>query len=109
MFWITFFVSGLTVASIPWIASHFSNRISGYIVLIPVMMTLSLIVQYLSHGPEATTEMINSTLIALPTLLVFGLIAIFMIKQNFSLPLIVIFSIAGWLITVLIINNLVTK
>lgn len=109
MFWITFFVSGLTVASIPWIASHFSNRIAGYIVLIPVMMTLSLIVQYLSHGPKATTEMINGTLIALPTLLVFGLLAIFMIKQNFPLPLIVIFSIAGWLVAVLAINHLIAK
>ena len=109
MFWITFFVSGLTVASIPWIASHFSNRIAGYIVLVPVMMTLSLVVQYLSHGPRATTEMLNSTLLALPTLLVFCLLATFLIKQNFSLPLIVIFSIAGWLISVLAINSLVTK
>jgi uncharacterized membrane protein (GlpM family) len=109
MFWITFFVSGLTVASIPWIANHFSNRIAGYVVLVPVMMTLSLIVQYLSHGPKAATEMISGTLLALPTLLVFGLLTIILIKQNFSLPLVVFFSIAGWVLTVLAINSMVSK
>lgn len=109
MFWITFFVSGLTVASIPWIASHFSNRIAGYIVLIPVMMTISVVVQYLSHGPKATTEMIYGTLLALPTLLIFGLLAIFLIKQNLSLPLVILFSITGWLVAVLAINTMVSK
>src|SRR4051794_29740739 len=102
MFWITFLVSGLTVSSIPWVASHFSNRIAGYIVLMPVMMSISIIVQYLSHGPKATTEMVSGTLLALPTLLIFGLIAIFLIKQNFSLPFVVSIGIAGWLISVLI-------
>ena len=35
MFWITFVVSGLTVASIPWIAKHFSNEVAGLILLLP--------------------------------------------------------------------------
>jgi len=106
MFWITFFVSGLTVASIPWIASHFSNRIAGYIVLVPVMMTISVVVQYLSHGPKATTEMVGGTLLALPTLLVFGLLAIFLIKQNLALPFVVLISIIGWFLSVLAINSI---
>lgn len=109
MFWITFFVSGLTVASIPWIASHFSHRVAGYIVLVPVMMALSLIVQHMAHGPKATADMISGTLFALPSLLVFGLVAIFLLKNDVSLLLIVPISTAGWLVAILAINSIFGK
>lgn len=108
-FLITFVVSGFIVASIPWVASHFSNRIAGYIVLVPVMMSLSLIMQYLSHGQKATIEMVIGTLSALPTLLIFGLLAIMLMRQNVSLPLVVVVSIVGWLLSLLAVNAITGK
>lgn len=67
-----------------WIVSHFSNRIAGYIVLVPIMPAISIIVRYLSHSQKATTEMINDVLLALPSLLIFGLISIGLIEQDSS-------------------------
>jgi uncharacterized membrane protein (GlpM family) len=109
MFWITFFVSGLIVASVPWLASHFSNRIAGYVVLIPIMMLVSFTVQYRAHGTKATIEMIQGTLYGLPTLLVFGLVAIILIKNNLALPLAMTLSLSGWLLSLLAINFILGK
>jgi uncharacterized membrane protein (GlpM family) len=109
MFWITFFVSGLTIASIPWIASHFSNRIAGYILLVPVMMVIGLIVQYTSHGPKATQEMITGVLYGLPTLLVFGVAAIIAIKHHAALPVVIAISIVAWLLSLLLIHAVAGK
>ena len=109
MFWITFLVSGLIVASVPWLASHFSNRIAGYVVLIPVVMIISFTVQYRAHGAKATIEMIQGTLYGLPALLVFGLVAIILIKNNLALPLVMILSVSGWLLSLLAINSILGK
>jgi uncharacterized membrane protein (GlpM family) len=109
MFWVTFLVSGLIVASIPWVASHFSNRIAGYVVLLPVMMLLSFTVQYLSNGQKATVEMIYSTIWALPTLLVFGLVALLLLKQNVTLPIAMSASLGAWLVSVMILNAVISK
>jgi hypothetical protein len=109
MFWITFVVSGLTIASIPWVASHFSDRVAGYIVPVPIMMALSIIVQYTSHGPKATIDMVSGTLQGLPTLLVFGLVAIALMRHNVALPLVVAVSVAGWLSSLVAIHVIVGK
>ncbi len=109
MFWITFLISGLIVASIPWVASHFNNQIAGFLVLVPVMMTLSIIVQHLSHGTKATAEMIQAMLWGLPTLLVFGLVAMVLLKNNVALAFAIIASLVAWLASVLAVNAIIGK
>jgi uncharacterized membrane protein (GlpM family) len=109
MFWITFLVSGLIVASIPWVASYFNNYIAGFLVLLPVMLTLSLGVQYISHGEKATIEMMKAALWGLPTLLAFTLVAIIMLKNHVNLPLTILASLSGWLVTAYVINGLISK
>jgi uncharacterized membrane protein (GlpM family) len=109
MFWITFVISGFIVASVPWIAGHFSNRIAGYVVLVPIMMLISFSVQYMAHGQKATIEMIQGTLYALPTLLVFGLVASVLLKNNFALPLAMALGTTAWFLSLLAINHLVGK
>lgn len=109
MFWVTFIVSGLIVASIPWVASHFSDQIAGFLVLLPVMMTLSIVVQYLSHGTKATTAMIQAMLWGLPTLLVFGLVAMLLLKHHVALAYIVVASLVAWLASVLAVNGIIGK
>jgi ABC-type tungstate transport system substrate-binding protein len=109
MFWITFFVSGLTIASIPWVASHFNNQIAGYLVVVPIMMTISIIVQYNAHGPKNTIEMIAATLLALPTLAVFGLTTIILIKHDASLPVVILSSLLLWFVLVFLLNQILAK
>jgi hypothetical protein len=109
MFWITFFVSGLTVASIPWIAGHFNNNVAGYLVLVPVMMTLSIVVQYLAHGQKDTVEMIRATIFGLPTLLVFGLSAIALLKSGLNIFFVITASLVLWFASVIVLNQILTK
>lgn len=109
MFWITFLVSGLTVASIPWISSHFNTRVAGYLILVPVMMTLSIIVQYLAHGQKDTIAMLRSTLYGLPTLLIFGLTAIVLLKSDQRIFVVIAGSLISWFISVFILNQLLIK
>lgn len=109
MFWITFFVSGLLVASIPWVASHFGNHVAGYVVLLPIILTLSLIVQYVSHGENASIEMLRTAFWALPTLLVFIAVAIIALKNHLSLPLAIVLSLAAWFVVVLLIQSRLGK
>ena len=109
MFWVTFFISGLIVASIPWVASHFSNRIAGYLVLVPVMMTLSFLIQYLAHGQKATIQMIEATLWGLPTLLIFGLSLIVALKNSTGIYLGLLISLPIWLLSVYVVNLLANR
>lgn len=104
MFWLTFFISGLIVASIPWVASHFSNQVAGYLVLVPVMMSLSIITQFKSHGAEATTQMIAATLWALPTLAVFGISMMLLLKNGAPLMLALPAGLVVWLCAIIVVN-----
>ena len=81
MSWLRFIISGFLIASIPWVASHTSNRIAGYL---------------LAHGNAATVEMIEGSLIALPSLLIFGLVPT------------IILCIFGWSLALFAINRLAT-
>ena len=108
MYWITFFVSGLIVSSIPWVAGHFNNRIAGYILLVPVIFTLGLINQYISHGRLASADMIKSTIIALPALLIFALAAYILLKNNINLVLTLALSLLAWFVTIFLINLIST-
>ncbi len=109
MFWITFFVSGFTVASIPWVAKHFSNQIAGLLLLLPVMFTLSIIVQYLAHGEKATVEMMKASLFGYPTILIFLGLGIILFQRHLSLPAVLVISLAGWLGTAVVVNWLLAK
>ena len=109
MYWVIFVISGFIVASVPWVAGHFGSRVAGYLVLIPVMMLLSFSVQYISHGPKATTDMIQGTLWGLPSLLIFGLVALFALRNHSSLPLAMVLSLVGWFVSLLVINNVLAR
>lgn len=109
MYWVTFIISGFTVASIPWIAKHFSNQIAGLVLLIPVMFTLSIIVQYLANGEKATTEMVKASLIGYPSILIFLGLCIFLFQRHYHLAVVLGISLGAWLISALIVNYLLTK
>lgn len=109
MFWITFLVSGFIVASVPWVANHFSNRIAGLLLLLPVMFTLSIIVQYLSNGEKATIEMMKASLIGFPTIIIFLGMGIYLFQKHASLQIVIFVSLAVWSVTATLVNSFLLK
>jgi uncharacterized membrane protein (GlpM family) len=109
MFWITFLVSGLTVAMVPIVAKHLGNQIAGFLLLLPVMFTASIIVMYLTNGQNATIQMIKASIVGYPTILVFLVLCIVLLQRHMSLPVVLGISLSGWLVTAFIVNMFLAK
>ena len=107
MFWIRFIIGGFLIALVAWVAGYVNNRVAGYLVAVPIMFTLSFLFQYLAHGNKTTIELVQGTLFALPALVVFGLISIYALWHDMPIAPTLIASFLGWIISVLIINQLV--
>ena len=107
MFYLRFVIGGLIIAIVPIMANRFSGKIAGYIILIPAILYLSMIALYLSEGHKTTLQAIHYYLLGLPAVAVSAGLIILMLRSNINIYLTIAAAIAGWLLSVVIINKII--
>jgi uncharacterized membrane protein (GlpM family) len=97
-----FLGAGLLVASVPWVASQFSDRAAGVVLLFPAVTLSGFLVLGLERGTPAVASASASAVFAVPTVVVFLIAVHVAARLNASLPLVLAVGVTAWLLTAII-------
>jgi uncharacterized membrane protein (GlpM family) len=97
-----FLGAGLLVASLPWVASQFSDRVAGVVLLFPAVTLSGFLVLGLERGTLAVAQASASSVLAVPTVVVFLLAVHIAARQEAALPLVLAIGVTAWLLTAII-------
>lgn len=102
-FILRFLAAGLLVATLPLVAHKFGDTVAGIVLLFPLLTFTGLLVLGLERGIDSIARASISSVLGIPTVLVFLLTVYFTARQRMAIPFVFGSAFTAWFVCAVLI------